>query len=83
MITPTIHLNGSSKDSLLEELCTALDALHAAETALHCCSPNARDYYPQGPEAFPGAVREHLQRVKAIRDVRAALEAILETVADQ
>ena len=71
MTLPTIHLNGTSKKNLIQALCQASHALDAAYGALKETSPNGRDYYPQGPEAFGQAVTEHcsrLSRLDAIKD---------------
>ena len=47
IITPIIHINGSGKRALLDQLCTAYRAVDAAMTALRLASPNKRDYYPE------------------------------------
>ena len=50
-LTPTIHLNGTAKQDLLEERYEAIRACAALREALAKAAPNARDYYPQGPHA--------------------------------
>lgn len=75
---PTIHLNGTSREQL--EGCYTVayygvcDALHALEQI----ELNGRDYYPQGPEAFSEALREHTERCVALRAVRDQLSEIVE-----
>lgn len=69
MITPTIHLNGTSKEVLSSQVCNAGIALeHALDLMREAC-PNARDYYPQGEQAFAQAVLEHKARLLAIKVV--------------
>lgn len=71
MLAPTIHLNGSHGPYLLEEYQTAADALAAAIDAVQSITVNARDYYPQGPDAFPAASKrraEMLAQMHALRE---------------
>ncbi len=52
MITPTIHLNGTSKDEIIAQYEAANVALGAALRTLIDTAPNGRDYYTQGPDAL-------------------------------
>jgi hypothetical protein len=70
MILPTIHLNGSSKESLLDQLADAHLALIMAENTLSNCAPNARDYYPQGEDAFEAARQEFGNLTERLHGVR-------------
>ena len=47
IITPIIHLNGSGKRALIDQLCAAYTAVQDAIDALRLASPNGRDYYPE------------------------------------
>ena len=76
MQIPTIHLNGTSKDGLIEPLHNAILALDAAITAVCEAAPNARDYYPQGPAAFTAAQDEHTARLKQLDAVKEELETL-------
>lgn len=69
MIFPTVHLNGTSKDEMIDRLSDAGSAVHKAIDALIDARPNARDYYPQGPDAFAQADREHNERLTKLRAV--------------
>ena len=80
MMTPTIHLNGTSKESLTEALCEAVHAIHEAGRALAQTCPNGRDYYPQGNEAISTAMREHESRMDRLRAVVRELEEIAESI---
>ena len=51
LLTPTIHLNGTSRDDLLNQHIDILDACRGLLTALRAGTPNARDYYPQSETA--------------------------------
>lgn len=83
MIKPTIHLNGSSSERLLEGYCDASLAITRALDKLTESAPNARDYYPQGDEAFALARSEHSDRIKRLTSVQAELRDLAEHVADE
>lgn len=71
MQLPTIHLNGTSKQSLIDGLCEASGAIGLAYASLKQTAPNGRDYYPQGPAALEAAIAEHngrLLRLDAVMD---------------
>lgn len=80
MIHPTIHLNGTSKESLVEYWNDAYAALQDALTALQHAAPNGRDYYPQGPEAIQTAETEHRLRLMKIQSVMGDLNTLREVV---
>ena len=82
MKIPTIHLNGTSKDELLDQTLTAADAINVAIRALVNASPNARDYYPQGNGAYGIARDEHLSRLNRLQDVLQELSDIAEDISD-
>ncbi len=83
MLVPTVHLNGSSGEVLLDQNKAALEAVRKAIDAICDAGPNARDYYVQGPDASLAVQREHEARVAALKRVRDDLAAIVEGVQDQ
>ena len=82
MIFPTIHLNGTSKQQLLDDYCDTRQALDAAMEKMIENGPNARDYYPAGDQAYRQAVKEHHDRIEQIHRVRFEIETIAEHIAD-
>jgi len=82
MITPTVHLNGTSREALDDQFVTAINALTAAMNAVAAAGPNARDYYVQGPDAFRIAQQGHQARLDQLKAVRAQIEQLLLSVAD-
>jgi ferredoxin-NADP reductase len=83
MRAPTVHLNGTSKEMLLEQVCDAGHALRKALEAMREAAPNGRDYYVQGPEAFKEAAEEHAARDRQVREVLKQYENLAEKIADQ
>jgi hypothetical protein len=81
MMKPTIHLNGTSKATLLEDWEKAHEALTLALRLLCQAAPNGRDYYPQGPDAIHKAQIEHTERVHRVRSVIKELEELSEAIA--
>ena len=52
LVTPSIHLNGTSKRELVEQRLAVMDAARALLEAMKGAAPNGRDYYPQAEGAF-------------------------------
>jgi hypothetical protein len=77
---PTVHLNGTSKQELLDQACEAAQAIALAVNALENAAPNARDYYPQSGDAITLARSEHLARIKALVGVQTELETMIEII---
>lgn len=82
MRLPTIHLNGTSAEQLLEQAREANLALHHAIMALENMNINARDYYPQGPEAYVEAAREHAHRLDVLSKVRLEVSEYVKHILD-
>ncbi len=80
MIKPMVHLNGTSRRELQEQLEAAGIALNEAIDQVSYAAPNGRDYYPLGPGAFQTATVQHLDRVQRLRSVRDELLAIYESL---
>ena len=80
LAVPTIHLNGTSKQELLDGYINALDALREAHKRLAATCPNGRDYYPQGSEAINVAMQNHEGRMARIKFVMDELQEIAEAI---
>lgn len=80
MIKPTLHLNGTSGERLLTDLIEAADAVRNAIARVRDAAPNARDYYPQGPQAIVVAQKQHFAHVEKLNSVLRDLEELMEHV---
>lgn len=80
MMIPTIHLNGTSREALVEQVTDACAAVRDAISVLYLASPNGRDYYPQGPTALQQAAEEHRSRVERLGSVLQELEELAEGI---
>ena len=80
---PTIHLNGTGKQDLLDGYIAAFLAVDAAVDALTRVEFNARDYYVQGPDAYTAARAERRAQFAALGNVGAELREIAASISDQ
>lgn len=80
LMVPTIHMNGTSKESLIEDICAATLALSKAHNAVCQTCPNGRDYYVQPKENFKLARIQHVSRLERLESVRLELEQIAEEI---
>ena len=83
LAVPTIHLNGSNKDRLLEALSNAREALRLALDAMRETAPNGRDYYTQKPGAFALAQDQHTDRLVTVTIAHDELTVIAMEINDQ
>ena len=81
MRLPLIHLNGTSNNDLLAQQCEVSTALQSAISAMRVNGPNARDYYPQGPNAYREAMSEHCARIEALQSVLRDVNTIADYLA--
>jgi hypothetical protein len=83
LMVPTVHLNGTSKMSLLEGYETAYNAVKLAIDALVDTAPHGRDYYVEADDAYSKARDQYLDRLRKLEEVQRDLEelyrAVLET----
>ena len=82
-MTPTIHMNGSAKKTLMENLGAVSYALRNALDTLDNAAPNARDYYPQGGTAFAIARADPRPRAQKVLDVKREIAAMLNAIDPQ
>lgn len=80
MTLPTVHLNGTHPDELLNGFVEAYRALGEAGDALAKAGPNGRDYYPQGHEAVTAAMEEHRVRLFTLQHIREEMLTLAEHV---
>ena len=69
LITPTVHINGTSKQELVRQLTDAAEAARVLQNALRDASPNARDYYTQGGNTINAAIEAWVERRTMIDDL--------------
>lgn len=80
LLRPTVHMNGTSRAELTEQLCDAMSAIRDAIKAVQNAAPNGRDYYPQGPQAIGIATGQHTERLDKLRAVYRELNELCEGV---
>jgi hypothetical protein len=80
MMIPTIHLNGTAKQDLMDALSDAFFAIGQAQRKLESTIPNGRDYYPQAPDAVYKATEEYCARWQKLEDVKRELDQLREAI---
>lgn len=80
LTVPSVHLNGTSREELKKGYQAAYEAIGAARDTVGESSPNARDYYVQGNDAYSKARDEHWDRMQRLLDIRQELLALFEAV---
>ena len=78
---PTVHINGTHSETLIESYSRARGKVQDAIDALP--TPNERDYYPQGVHAYREARAEHDEMGARLRDVRDELRRIIDHIDNQ
>jgi hypothetical protein len=80
---PTVHLNGTSHSMLTEGYEEAHYTLGLFTKSFGSIEFNARDYYPQSPEAWPAAVDARIEINQKIKEIAQYLEAHMDHLAEQ
>jgi len=79
-MAPSVHLNGTSRNELRDQVIDAWMAIEDALKKLNAAWPNGRDYYVQGPDALTTATmewRDRAQRLASVRDELAELGRLI------
>ena len=74
LAVPFVHLNGSSRESLENNLSAAYAAVLEAMDTLRQCAPNGRDAYPK-PGLMQRLEAQHRTRQEYLQAVADSLEA--------
>jgi hypothetical protein len=77
---PLVHLNGTAKVDLVEQVRNACHKARGFKEALSEMYPNARDYYPLGEQAYINVKSQMLDRMCALNGIISQLEAIYEGI---
>ena len=79
---PTIHSNGTGAECLATEYHEVYHALARASDALSAATCNARDFYPQGGDAWQQARNERAEMFRKLAEVQAYAEAWMAQASD-
>jgi hypothetical protein len=80
---PTIHTNGTGKDTLTAEYYAAYKAIKESINTLLDATLNGRDYYPQGSDAFYQAREERQDALSKLHQVKIYIEEVITGIAEQ
>lgn len=77
---PLVHLNGTSKEDLLDQVRNASTIARELKSALSTMYPNMRDYYPLGEEAFTRAKSQLLRQMTSVNTILNELSFMYEGI---
>lgn len=77
---PLVHLNGTSKEDLLDQVRNASIIARELKSALSTMYPNMRDYYPLGEEAYTRAKAQLLRQMTSVNEVITELSLVYEGI---
>ncbi len=80
---PLVHMNGTSKQQLIDVRERAWYALSDAFAALREIAPNGRDYYPYGPDELGKAIDANMDRMRLVQSVIDELAEEMVAISDQ
>jgi hypothetical protein len=83
MITPTVHLNGTSREELLDQFRECYRSINDTLDIICKAAPHGRDYYPKGDMALPQAQKDHERRIKVLTEMRQEFLELYTEVEDQ
>jgi hypothetical protein len=83
LVTPTVHLNGTTGQYLLDQQLKVIHALRDVLTVMSQAYPNARDFYPQGEGMALEAFEAYNERRMIISKMIAEYETIAINVHEQ
>jgi hypothetical protein len=82
MITPTLNINGSSADDLIEPRIAAYDALRDVIKTLAQVTPHGRDYLGDN-DRFAADYVAHYDRLNALHKIAAEIVAEAVNIQEQ
>lgn len=77
---PTVHLNGTAREDLIEQYATALHAIREARRVLESAGPHQRDY--PIPVKWQLALSQHVHRYLQLSEIENELVAIVDALAE-
>ncbi len=80
---PTIHINGTGKDTLAAEYYAAYKSIKESINTLLDATINSRDFYPQGTDAYYKAREERQDALSKLHQVKSYVEEMITGIAEQ
>jgi len=80
---PTVHLNGTPKESLLQGNVKILSAINELREAISSCQFHGRDYYVQDSDSFNAAYDERRKHLNNIGDFEQYIEKHIQHIITQ
>lgn len=81
-VFPCVHMNGTGKQALLDNLECVYYAVEKVRDALKQAAPNGRDYYI-GTNKYKAAADQHMQRLALLDAFQKHIGAEMELISEQ
>lgn len=82
-VVPMVHLNGTSRQSLIEQQKEIRSAAIVLLTALAGATPHDRDYYPLGDGVGKQAREFHRAKMLAVKEIAEEAEKLALDIMDE
>jgi hypothetical protein len=79
VVTPIVHMNGTGKQTLLNQREDVYTALREVERCICQMAPNGRDYYPE-PGRMELAQAQHARRLGMLKQLMSEMVAEAEAI---
>ena len=83
IVHPTVHLNGTSREELIDQYSGIFTAIRATRQALQNSAPHSRDYPPHGFSSYPEAREQYQRWTKMLTDLEEEVMNVAVEVAEQ
>lgn len=84
VVLPVVHLNGTGRDTLIEDRMEIANALRAVLSVMEKAGPNMRDY-PSTADPYvswPAAAAQYQRRLKVVSDLLGEIEYEMERLSE-
>jgi hypothetical protein len=81
-VLPIVHLNGTSREALIEQRLEVVHKLREVLDAMYEAAPHIRDYYVGEPGLWGKALAQHQHRLALILGLRLELEEEIDVLSD-
>jgi len=79
LVLPVVHLNGTSREELMDQREKAWEAIGDAFEAVKQMAPNGRDYYPIDG-LLEKAIEQHKRRLRTLQELQDELQEEIDRI---
>jgi hypothetical protein len=76
---PTIHLNGTASETLVDQLIAAIESLRIARSGVSECQPNPRDFIGRDGD-YQSALSAHFKRIESLDEIMGQYSRLVDLI---